>query len=99
MKLVIQAQMVQYKSIRISVFGGVNYSLNGAGFQSSNIYNGLVASTYTVIAKDASGCTISSLVAVNSSPLPIVTYSTDPESCSLVMMVVLWLQLRVLMAP
>lgn len=47
-------------SITVSGSGGTepySYSLNGVDFQSSTVFNDLSASTYTVIVKDADGCT------------------------------------------
>lgn len=36
---------------------GFTYSLNGGAFQSSGSFTGLAAGSYTVVAKDANGCT------------------------------------------
>lgn len=36
---------------------GFTYSLNGGTFQSSGTFSGLAAGTYTIVAKDANGCT------------------------------------------
>jgi hypothetical protein len=46
--------------IAVSATGGTapyTYNRNGGAFQSSNIFNGLAAGTYSIIAKDANGCT------------------------------------------
>lgn len=45
------------------------YSLNGAPYQAAGSYTGLNAGTYTVIARDASNCTVSSVVTITSSSI------------------------------
>ncbi|UPT66744.1 MAG: SprB repeat-containing protein [Sphingobacteriales bacterium JAD_PAG50586_3] len=50
--------------------GPYTYSFNGGAFNSSNSYVGLVAGTYSVVVKDANGCT---------SPAVVVTI-TQPNS-------------------
>ncbi|MBL7771777.1 MAG: gliding motility-associated C-terminal domain-containing protein, partial [Chitinophagaceae bacterium] len=40
------------------------YSLNGSGYQTSNVFNGLVVGTYTVVLKDANDCTKSSAITI-----------------------------------
>ena len=45
---------------------GFTYNLNGGSFQSSSTFNNLAAGSYTVIAKDASGCSATANVNVAS---------------------------------
>lgn len=66
----------------------LQYSLGGDSttpFQSSNIFNGLVAGNYTVTQKDSKGCTgVSSVVTVTqAAPLTLVpsSYQTNVSSC------------------
>ncbi|MFM9027616.1 MAG: hypothetical protein ACKOQ6_06435, partial [Bacteroidota bacterium] len=42
---------------------GITYSINGSAFQSSTLFSNLVAGTYSVVAKNASGC-VSNAVSV-----------------------------------
>ncbi|HEY6064350.1 MAG TPA: SprB repeat-containing protein, partial [Chitinophagaceae bacterium] len=58
-------------SITITPAGGTGpytFRLNGGGFQSSNIFSGLVAGSYLVTAKDANGCTGSTNANVSDLP-------------------------------
>lgn len=69
-----------------AVLGGGNapyqYSLNGAPFTTSGSYSGLNAGTYTITGKDASGCTLSSLVVINTSAtLAVTSVVTTPSPC------------------
>jgi len=62
--------------------GPYQYNMNGGLFQASANFNSLNGGTYTVIAKDASGCTKSSVVVITSSTtLAINTVSITPSSC------------------
>jgi hypothetical protein len=56
-------------SITASATGGMGftYSLNGGNYQTSGVFNGLATGNYTIIAKNASGCTGSSIVALGAS--------------------------------
>ena len=46
--------------------GSISYSIDsGATFQSSDLFTGLTAGTYTVIAKDTNECTIDSIVEIS----------------------------------
>lgn len=57
--------------------GALNYSINGGAFQVSNIFGGLAAGTYTIVAQDANGCTATINVVVNQ-PTP-VTVVAGPD--------------------
>lgn len=58
------------------------YSLNGAPYQASGAYTGLGAGTYTLIAKDASNCTVSNVVIVTSSAVVAInTLSWTNSTC------------------
>jgi large repetitive protein len=56
-------------SITASATGGngFTYSLNGAAYQGSGAFTGLAAGNYTVTAKNANGCTGSTIVALGAS--------------------------------
>lgn len=49
------------------------YSLNGAPYQASGNYTGLAAGTYTITGKDASNCTVSSIVTITSSSIVVIS--------------------------
>ena len=58
------------------------YSLNGGPFQASGAYTGLAAGTYTLIAVDASNCTVSNVVTVTSSAIVAInTLSWTNSTC------------------
>lgn len=65
----------------MSLSGGLSYSIDGTSFQTSNIFSGLQAGTYTIIVKDVTGCTRSADTSVMSSPLPILNCLTQAETC------------------
>ncbi|MBL7766532.1 MAG: gliding motility-associated C-terminal domain-containing protein [Chitinophagaceae bacterium] len=56
------------------------YSLNGAAYQASGAYTGLAAGTYTITAKDASNCTVSSVVIITSSAILTINSVTKTNS-------------------
>ncbi len=57
------------------------YSIDGTNFQSSNVFTGLAAGTYTVTLKDSKGCTDTDNITINQ-PTPInVTYHVVDISC------------------
>lgn len=56
------------------------YSLNGAPYQASGSYVGLSAGTYTITARDASNCTVSSVVVITSSAIVTITSLTKTNS-------------------
>jgi gliding motility-associated-like protein len=56
-------------SLTINASGGtglLQYSIDGGTLQSSNIFNSLVAGTYSVLVQDANGCQTTSIENVNS---------------------------------
>jgi large repetitive protein len=67
-------------SITATAAGGVapyTYSKDGVTFQASNIFAGLTAGNYTIVAKDANTCLGSSAtIAVTSVPCPTITIAT-----------------------
>lgn len=50
---------------------GYTYNINGGIFQVSNVFTGLCAGTYTIIVKDANGCTFTIPGIVVTEPVPI----------------------------
>ena len=68
-----------------NISGGNNgyvFSIDGTNFQSGQNFSGLTAGEYTVIAKDAEGCTISETVIVTQpSVLTMQAASLIPASC------------------
>ena len=80
----------------VSCFGGSNgiltvtnangvapftYSLNGINFQSSNVFDGLIAKVYTVTVKDALGCTGFNTKTISQPPLLTVVLNTVQSTC------------------
>ena len=64
-----------------SVTGGtgqITYSINGSSFQVSNVFTGLTAGNYTVVVKDANGCT-GSIDKTITEPNPIVINTTTTD--------------------
>src|SRR5205814_494032 len=56
-----------------AVTGGTSayvYSFNGSAFSATTNYTGLAAGTYTVIVKDANGCTFTTTTTVTDTPGP-----------------------------
>ncbi|MFL5739096.1 MAG: beta strand repeat-containing protein [Flavisolibacter sp.] len=56
------------------------YSIGGA-FQGSNFFAGLTGGNYTLVVKDANGCTNSSQVVINSTSGPTLTAIPSTASC------------------
>ncbi|MFN0203613.1 MAG: beta strand repeat-containing protein, partial [Bacteroidia bacterium] len=53
--------------------GGYTYNINGGTYQSSNVFTGLGAGTYTLTAKDINGCTTSGISVTITAPSAITT--------------------------
>jgi len=57
------------------------YSINGVNFQSSNQFNNLLAGYYSVVIKDANGCTNTTALAVGNLLAPAQTLSATAATC------------------
>ena len=57
------------------------YSINGISFQSSNVFTGLTASTYTVTIKDANNCINTTSVTISTTNPVTINAGTDPVIC------------------
>ena len=70
-----------------AVTGGLpayTYSFNGSAFTSTISYTGLASGSYTIIVKDANGCTFSTVASITNIPGPTAqATSTNPASCGL----------------
>ena len=65
-------------SITVSASGGsspYNYNINNGSYQTSNVFSGVLAGTYTVNTKDSKGCIIGKSITVASYQEPVVTTS------------------------
>ena len=73
--------------VSLSTQGGtrpVQYSIDSQTFQASGIFAGLRAGTYTVMARDSAGCTVSQPVSIAASTGPsVVDVRTTGEGCGL----------------
>ncbi|MBS1534718.1 MAG: T9SS type A sorting domain-containing protein [Bacteroidetes bacterium] len=72
-------------TITASGSGGVaplQYSINGTTFQTSPLFSGLSAGSYTVTVKDASGCIATTTALVGSTGGPSASGTSTPASCS-----------------
>ncbi|MCW3103059.1 MAG: hypothetical protein JWO09_1499, partial [Bacteroidetes bacterium] len=56
------------------------YNVNGAGFSATTSYTGFAAGTYTVVVKDANGCTFSTTATVTNTPGPTALANTHVNS-------------------
>ncbi|MEY3368752.1 MAG: hypothetical protein RI973_1907, partial [Bacteroidota bacterium] len=52
------------------------YSINGGAYQTSNVFNGLSAGTYTVTVKDANGCQASDTATITQPAAPLTVTAT-----------------------
>jgi gliding motility-associated-like protein len=57
------------------------YNINGGAYQSSGIFSGQTAGTYTVIIKDANNCTATSVISLAQPPILTLSASTAPIPC------------------
>ncbi|MGZ4058181.1 MAG: beta strand repeat-containing protein, partial [Bacteroidia bacterium] len=68
-----------------AVTGGTapyTYSFNGSPFTGTLVYSGLAAGTYTIIVKDANGCTFTTTVTLTNTPGPTaLATSSTPAAC------------------
>lgn len=73
-------------SITASATGGTapyQFSINGGTtYQVSNFFTALVAGDYTLVVKDAAGCTNAAVVTITSSPSPVITAIPAAATCS-----------------
>ena len=65
-----------------SLYTPIQYSMNNGAPQTSNIFNGLAAGTYTINVTDAIGCTGSTNITISQGAGIVATYSATPTSCS-----------------
>ena len=74
-------------TISVSANGGsgiLQYSINnGASFQTSQVFNNVVAGTYTVVVQDAGGCTVTDVVSIAEPSMVIVNNTTSGSTCGL----------------
>jgi large repetitive protein len=72
-------------TIAVSGSGGLSpytYNINGGVFQSSGSFTNIAAGTYTIIIKDASGCTNSSITTILSSVNLTLSATSVNATCS-----------------
>jgi len=65
-----------------SAYTPIQYSLNGGPPQTSNIFTGLAAGTYTISVVDAIGCSGSTFITITQGANVTATSNTTPTSCS-----------------
>ncbi|PWI29006.1 hypothetical protein DI383_13670 [Flavobacteriaceae bacterium LYZ1037] len=72
-------------TLEVTASGGqppYQYSINGAPFTSNNIFNNLVPGTYTIIVRDAFGCTFTLPAETIASELTVNTIVTKDLDCT-----------------
>ena len=62
--------------------GNLQYSINGGGFQSTGVFNGLAAGNYGIMVKDAVGCTQSTEVSIMQPEQLFLSAASSPVSCN-----------------
>jgi len=68
-------------TITVTLVAGLEYSLDGGAYQSSNIFTGVNSGSHTVTVKNAAGCTASNTITVDPAPGSPATpqlYQTPP---------------------
>jgi hypothetical protein len=67
----------------VAVGSGLQYSLNGGTYQTSNVFSNLAAGNYTVTIKDVNNCTVSSqsIAIVNAANNVNITSVTSQNAC------------------
>jgi hypothetical protein len=72
-------------TVTVTATGGTppyQYSINGGvTYQSNNFFTGLVGGQYTLMVKDASGCTNATIVTITSSPAPFISAIPSAATC------------------
>ncbi len=72
-------------TVTATVSGGTapyQYSIDGGiTYQANNFFTGLLGGTYTLMVKDASGCTNAAIVKITSSPPPSITAIPATATC------------------
>jgi hypothetical protein len=61
---------------------GFTYNINGGAFQASGTFSNLAVGSYTIIAKDANGCTGSNSFSVTSASCPTINLISTPTNTS-----------------
>ena len=61
--------------------GPYTYSIDGINFSATNVFSGLAPGNYTISAKDATGLTNSTSIAINAIPSPNIVLIAQPTSC------------------
>ncbi|MDZ7879800.1 MAG: PKD domain-containing protein [Saprospiraceae bacterium] len=70
-------------SLTVTATGtGLQYSLNNGAYLSDNVFRGLAAGLYTVIVKDANGCTATQQATVTNSGSAVSITSVTPQSAT-----------------
>ncbi len=62
--------------------GAYSYKLNNGSYQSSNVFTGVVAGTYTVTVKDANGCTASKSITITQPSQGVLQASSSAGTIS-----------------
>lgn len=57
---------------------GLTYSLDGINFQASNVFSNVAPGSYSIVAKNASGCTSGINIVVNPAPAPPSAPAVNP---------------------
>ncbi len=72
-------------TVTATVTGGTTpyqYSINGGTtYQNNNFFTGLTGGQYTLMVKDAAGCTNAAIITITSSPAPILTAIPATATC------------------
>ncbi|WP_299212339.1 T9SS type B sorting domain-containing protein [uncultured Dokdonia sp.] len=72
-------------TIEVTVNSGVapfEYSMNGAPFQSSNVFNNLIPGSYTIVVRDAYGCTVTLPASIIAPEITVSAVLSDNLDCT-----------------